>query len=67
MRKLSEERRRLVVLAGSVAAMSGLAPLLLQHQHKSVHLIWMAVVISLEVWLIVKLYRLRRTEGCNRV
>lgn len=64
MRKMSEERRRLVTMCGAVAAMSGMGPLMLRHANRQWHWVWMAVVAALEIVLIVKLVRLRRTEGC---
>jgi len=64
MRRLSEQRRRLAAMAGGLAAMSGTAPLLLQH-HSRLRWGWLALMVTLMVWVIVLMVRLRRNEGCG--
>lgn len=64
MRKMSEERRRVVGLAASLACMSGVEPVLLRG-HPRVQWVWLAVYASLLVWVIVKMVRLGRSEGCR--
>ena len=63
MRQMSVQRRRVVALAGSVAAMSGLGPLLLP-RHSWMRWGWMGLMATLLVWVIVLMARLRRDEGC---
>jgi hypothetical protein len=64
MRKISEERRKLAATSASVAAMSGVGPLLLRHTSKVWHWGWIVCVVVLEIILITKLVQLKRTEGC---
>lgn len=63
MRQLSARRRRLVSFSGSVAAMSGLGPLLFP-RHSAARWVWMGLMATLLVWVIVLMLRLRRDEGC---
>ena len=64
MRKLSEPRRRVVALAGSLACMSGVGPVLLRH-HPLMDWVWWGLYILLRVCVIVLMVRLRREEGCE--
>jgi uncharacterized membrane protein len=52
-----------VVLASSVAAMSGVGPLLFQRNHWA-RWVWMGLMAVLLVRVIVLMVRLRRDEGC---
>jgi hypothetical protein len=61
---MSAERRRVVVMASSLAAMSGVGPVLFRG-HPRAEWVWLAVYAALMVWVIVKLVRLRRDEGCR--
>ncbi len=62
MRRLSAARRR-VVLAGSMAAMSGVGPLLLP-RHSVARWIWIGLMVILFVRVIVLMSRLKKAEGC---
>ncbi len=64
MRRLSAARRRVVALAGSMAAISGVEPLLLQ-RHSLARWIWLGLMATLLVRLIVLMARLRKDEGCG--
>jgi hypothetical protein len=64
MRKMSVERRRVAGLASSLACMAGVGPVLLRH-HPRVEWAWMVVYVSLMIWVIVRMVRLRRSEGCG--
>jgi hypothetical protein len=64
MRKISGERRRVAGLASSLACMAGVGPVLLRH-HPRMEWVWRAVYGSLMVWVIVRMVRLRRREGCG--
>ena len=60
---MSLQRRRVVVLAGLVAAMSGTGPLLL-HGHRYLQIGWMGLMAVMLVLVILQMVRLRRQEGC---
>jgi hypothetical protein len=64
MRQISAARRRVVVLAGSLAAMSGTGPLLLR-RHPLAGWIWLGLMVTLLVRVIVLMVRLRKDEGCQ--
>jgi hypothetical protein len=64
MRAMSAERRKVVGLASSLAAMSGVGPVLLR-EHRRAEWVWLAVYILLMIWVIVRMVRLRRDEGCK--
>jgi hypothetical protein len=64
MRAMSVERRKVVGLASSLAAMSGVGPVLLR-EHRRAEWVWLAVYILLMIWVIVRMVRLRRDEGCK--
>ncbi len=63
MRRLSAARRRVVVLASSMAAMSGVGPLLFQRNNQA-RWVWLGLMAVLVVRLIVLMVRLRKDEGC---
>ncbi len=63
MRRISAARRRVVILASSVAAMSGVGPLLFQRNHWA-RWIWLGLMAVLFARVIVLTVRLRRDEGC---
>lgn len=63
MRRLSAARRRVGVLASSIAAMSGVGPLLFQHNFWA-RWVWLGLMATLLVWVIVLMARLRKDEGC---
>ncbi len=64
MRRLSGERRRIVALSGSVAALSGVVPPLLGH-HPVLRWAWVGFMVSLLVYVVVLMVRLRRNEVCG--
>jgi hypothetical protein len=57
------QRRRVVVLASSVAAMNGLGATLLS-RHLWLGRVWLGLMVTLLVYVIVLMLRLRRDEGC---
>jgi hypothetical protein len=61
---MSVQRRRVVVMASSLAAMSGIGSVLFRG-HVWLGWTWMGVEIAFLVWVIVLLLRLRRDEGCR--
>ncbi len=65
MRQMSAARRRVIALAGSMAAMSGVGPLLLNHHHKA-QLVWIGMMVVLFVRVIVLMSRLKKDEGCEK-
>jgi hypothetical protein len=62
MREMSLQRRRVVALAGSIAAMSGAGPLLLRG-HRHLGMAWIGFVAVMLVVVIVQMVKLRREEG----
>ena len=64
MRKMSDERRRVAGLASSLACMAGVGPVLLRN-HPRAEWVWLVMYVSLMVWVIVRMVRLRRDEGCR--
>jgi hypothetical protein len=64
MRRLSVKRRRVVSAAGSVAAFSGIGPLLTRG-HPGLELAWIGLMATLLVGVIVLMVRLRQDEGCG--
>ncbi len=64
MRKMSVQRRRVVALAGSVAAMSGVGPLLFHRNHWAVA-IWLGLMVALLVWVVVLMARLMKDGRCG--
>ncbi len=64
MRKLSPERRKVAGLASSLACMAGVGPMLLKG-HPRMEWVWLAVYVALMIWVIVRMVRLRRHEGCE--
>jgi hypothetical protein len=64
MRKLSPERRKVAGLASSLVCLSGVGPLLLKG-HPRMEWVWLAVYVALMIWVIVRMVRLRRHEGCE--
>jgi hypothetical protein len=63
MRRMSVQRRRVVSLASSVAAMSGVGPLLFPH-HSVARWVWLGLMATLLIWVIVLMLRLKRDDGC---
>jgi hypothetical protein len=63
MRRMSRQRRKVVVLASATASMSGMGPILLRGHH-GWQLVWLALMATLLVTVVVQLVRLRRDEGC---
>jgi hypothetical protein len=61
MRQISERRRRLVVLCSSVAAMSGLGPVLGRH-HPKLELVWIGLMAVGLVFAMTQLAALKREE-----
>jgi hypothetical protein len=66
MRQMSAERRRVVAMASSLAAMSGVGPVLLRG-HPAAEWVWLAVYLPLMLWVIVRMVRLGRRERCGSV
>jgi hypothetical protein len=64
MRRMSRERRRVVVMAAGVASLSGLGPVILAG-HPRLRVVWLAGMVVLLVWVIVLMVRLRRMDGCG--
>jgi hypothetical protein len=64
MRPMSLRRRRVVVLASAVAAMSGLGPLLF-HRHAWLGWTWIGLEGALLIWVVLLMVRLRRGERCR--
>lgn len=64
MRQLSVERRRIVVMASSVAAMSGVVPLLATRHPRFVAL-WLGCMAGLLVVAIAHLAKLQKAEGAK--
>lgn len=65
MSELSPERRKVVLLCSSAAAMSGCSVLLLK-RHPVLWGIWMAVVLGVLVYAIAKLAKLNRRKWQGR-
>ncbi len=63
MRRMSVQRRRVVVLACSVAAMSGVGPVLFS-RHAWLRDAWIGLMLGLLAWVVVLTVRLRRDDGC---
>lgn len=63
MRKISRERRQVVVLAASVAAMSGVGPAL-GRWHPGAEWLWVGVQMAVLGTAVVKMWRLGRRGGC---
>ena len=63
MRKMSVQRRRLVVQAGGLASLHALMPSLLPRGGWR-EWVWLSVMAALMVRVIVMMIRLRRAEGC---
>jgi hypothetical protein len=64
MRKMSRERRRVMTLSGCLAATGGIMPTLVNRNHKAM-LVWVCVEAVLLALLIVRMMRLKKTEGCG--
>ncbi len=64
MRKMSLQRRRVVGLASSLACLSGMGPVLRQN-HPRLEWAWLVLCVLLMIWVIVKMVRLQRDEGCK--
>jgi hypothetical protein len=67
MRRMSVQRRRVVVMAASVSAMSGMGPLLFEgHTQRQLWMrcAWLGVIAMLLVVVIALMVRLKRDEGC---
>ncbi|MFC6644958.1 hypothetical protein ACFQBQ_05000 [Granulicella cerasi] len=63
MRKLSEARRRLVVMCSVMASMSGVGPVLMRGHSRALW-VWTAVVVAMAIRIMVMAVRVKRTEGC---
>jgi hypothetical protein len=63
MKEMSLQRRRVVVLAGSLAAISGAGPVLLRG-HRFAQMAWVVFLAVMIVVLIVRMVKLKREEGC---
>ncbi len=63
MRRLSKERRQVVVLAASLAAISG-SGVALTNGHPAARCVWLGAELVLLSMVIVKMLRLRR-DGCE--
>jgi hypothetical protein len=65
MRKLSLQRRKVVVLAASTAAMSGVGPLLFQ-KHPYLRIAWVGFMAVMLVVVVLQLAKLKKAEGVSR-
>ncbi len=63
MRRLSQERRQVVALGGSLAAMSG-PGVALTNGHPVARWVWLGSELVVLIMVIVKMLRLRRA-GCE--
>ena len=63
MRRVSKQRRRIVALSSSVAAMSGVVPLLIR-RHPVDGWMWLGMMAGLVVGAIILMVRVQRDEGC---
>ncbi len=63
-RQMSPQRRRVVALAGSIAAISGLVPTL-THGHPYVADAIMGVMVFGLIYVIREMLKLRRTGNCR--
>jgi hypothetical protein len=63
MRKMSLQRRRVVSLAASVAALSGLGPVLFP-RHSAARWVWLGLMATLLFWVILLMLRMKRDERC---
>jgi hypothetical protein len=61
MRELTAARKKVVVLAASIAAMSGVVPLLARG-HTALMLAWVALMFVGLVFLLVEFVKLQRQE-----
>jgi hypothetical protein len=61
---MTTERRRVAVIGGSIAAMSGGA-LLLQRDHPWVTTAWLVVLAFALVYVVVQLIKIRRSKRSN--
>jgi energy-converting hydrogenase Eha subunit C len=62
MSKLSPQRRRIVVMAGSVACIAGVVPTLLK-EHPVLRMVLLAFMVAALVYVVVEVVRLKRSEG----
>lgn len=65
MRQMRARRRRLVGLASTVAAMSGVGPLLFSHNHLALG-VWAGLMLALLAWAVVLMLRPGRDAGCEK-
>jgi uncharacterized membrane protein YfcA len=71
MSKLTPERRKIVAIGGSVAAMSG-GVLLLQRNHPWLTAVWACLLMFAAIYVMMQLVKIRRSarrsrsEGNNR-
>jgi hypothetical protein len=63
MRRMSVQRRRVVSLASSVAALSGVGPLFFP-RHLVARWMWLGLMATLLIWVIVLMLRMKRDEEC---
>ena len=61
MSKLSPERRKVAVLGGSIAAMSG-GVLLLQRDHSWLTMVWLAIMAFAAAYVVVQLIKIKRSR-----
>lgn len=61
MREMSVKRRRLAGLSASVAAMSGVGPVLLR-DHARLRWAWLGMIAVMLVWIIAALAKLKCEE-----
>jgi hypothetical protein len=61
MSDMSPRRRKVVVLCCAVAALSGTGPLLLKG-HRAAQMIWIALMVTILIYAIAELVKLKREE-----
>ena len=61
MSELSPQRKKVVVLASSVACMSGVAPILM-HRHPVLEIVWIGLMAVALVFVFVEFAKLKREE-----
>jgi hypothetical protein len=64
MRQMSLQRKRVVVMATSIAALSGTGPLWLLRGHRYLGMGWLVFMAVMLVAVIVQMAKLKREEGC---
>ena len=64
MSELTPERRKVVILGGSVAAMSG-SIAVFGHNHPWLAVVWLCFLMVAAAYVIVQLIKIKRSRGAN--